>query len=307
MEFRNITTFLKVAELKNFSKAAEKLGYCQSTVTIQIQQLEKELNTQLFERVGKNIILTEKGKEFIFYANEILRAANKAISSIKNEQTSSDDLIGTLHIGSIESVSTALLPDILLAFSHICPKVETIVHMTGRDVLINEVRGNHIDLFFTLEKKRSIPGLNRILLQKFEIVFIAPAQFPLPHDSKIALKELVAMPFILTERGESYRYDLDQFLSEQNLEMHPILEIGNPETIVHLVEKGMGCSFLPLFSCKDALERGTVVQLDTDMPAMYMYSQLFYHKNKWVTPQMETFISIVQDTCRDVPISFDNA
>ena len=65
MEFRNIITFLKVAELKNFSKAAEKLGYSQSAVTVQIKQLEKELGT-LFERVGKGAVLTESGQDFVF-------------------------------------------------------------------------------------------------------------------------------------------------------------------------------------------------------------------------------------------------
>ena len=65
MEIRNILTFLKVAGTQNFSKAAEQLGYSQSAVTIQIQQLEKELGTQLFERIGKRVYLTEKGQEFI--------------------------------------------------------------------------------------------------------------------------------------------------------------------------------------------------------------------------------------------------
>ena len=64
MEIRNILTFLKVAGTQNFSKAAEQLGYSQSAVTIQIQQLEKELGTQLFERIGKRVYLTEKGQEF---------------------------------------------------------------------------------------------------------------------------------------------------------------------------------------------------------------------------------------------------
>ena len=63
MEIRNILTFLKVAGTQNFSKAAEQLGYSQSAVTIQIQQLEKELGTQLFERIGKRVYLTEKGQD----------------------------------------------------------------------------------------------------------------------------------------------------------------------------------------------------------------------------------------------------
>ena len=80
MEIRNILTFLKVAGTQNFSKAAEQLGYSQSAVTIQIQQLEKELGTQLFERIGKRVYLTEKGQEFIGYASEIMRVTNEALT-----------------------------------------------------------------------------------------------------------------------------------------------------------------------------------------------------------------------------------
>ena len=87
MEIRNILTFLKVAGTQNFSKAAEQLGYSQSAVTIQIQQLEKELGTQLFERIGKRVYLTEKGQEFIGYASEIMRVTNEALTFAGEEHT----------------------------------------------------------------------------------------------------------------------------------------------------------------------------------------------------------------------------
>ena len=79
MEIRNLMTFLRVVELQNFTKAAEQLGYCQSTVTIQIQQLEQELNVKLFERIGKKISVTEKGKEVFQYAKEIRNLVEKII------------------------------------------------------------------------------------------------------------------------------------------------------------------------------------------------------------------------------------
>ena len=97
MEIRNILTFLKVAGTQNFSKAAEQLGYSQSAVTIQIQQLEKELGTQLFERIGKRVYLTEKGQEFIGYASEIMRVTNEALTFAGEEHTTR----GTLNLVSV--------------------------------------------------------------------------------------------------------------------------------------------------------------------------------------------------------------
>ncbi|MFR1801691.1 MAG: LysR family transcriptional regulator, partial [Faecalispora jeddahensis] len=68
MELRNVATFLRVAECESFTKAAEQLGYVQSTVTIQIQQLEAEICVPLFDRLGKHVSLTSSGQEFMVYA-----------------------------------------------------------------------------------------------------------------------------------------------------------------------------------------------------------------------------------------------
>ena len=92
MELRNITTFLRVAELQNFSQAAENLGYSQSAVTVQIRQLENELGVRLFDRIGKNIVITQYGKEFMTYAGEVLAAAARAAAGpLKNCQLSLKD------------------------------------------------------------------------------------------------------------------------------------------------------------------------------------------------------------------------
>ncbi|MCU6396783.1 substrate-binding domain-containing protein, partial [Enterobacter quasiroggenkampii] len=110
---------------------------------------------------------------------------------------------------------------------------------------------------------------------------------------KIDLQDIIKEPFILTEKGGSYRYELERMLAAQEMEIRPVLEIGNTETIIHLLEEGVGVSFLPLFSVKKAIKQGTLSRIKTDIPTIQMCSQLLYHKNKWVTPQMQTFIEIV--------------
>lgn len=201
MEFRNLVTFLKVAELKNISKAAEKLGYSQSAVTIQIKQLEKELEVQLFERIGKGVSLTDKGKEFIFHANEILRVTAVAMETTKHSHAHEpEQLTGILNIGSVESISTALLPDILIQFHKQYPKVEIVVHTSKKDELINKIHDNTIDLFLTLEQKSLFPNLHRTLLSKEPIIFIAPIQNDYIKGNKIDLESISKIPFVLTEK-----------------------------------------------------------------------------------------------------------
>ena len=102
------------------------------------------------------------------------------------------------------------------------------------------------------------------------------------------------LPFALTERGESYRYELERLLAESDAEIHSQLEIANTETIVHMVEEGFGLSFLPAFSAAKAIEAGKVFEVETELPSVYMWSQLFYHKNKWISPQMEVFLGAAE-------------
>ena len=296
MEFRNLVTFLKVAELKNFSKAAEKLGYSQSNVSLQIQQLERELGISLFERTGKAVHITKQGQEFVFYANEILRVANKAISSVKSQDIQYEkELSGTLRIGSIESISTAILPDLLSEFHSLYPKIKIMVSTAAKDQLIEKIYNNSIDLFFTLENKIHVPSLKREMLKKEQIVFVASAKAQAFQQSSLALTDIIDMPFVLEERGESYRCELDRLLAEYDKDISPIIEIGNTETIVHLVENGIGCSFLPLFCVQKAIAKGTICQLKIGMPEISMYHQLFYHKNKWMNPQMQAFLSVARE------------
>ena len=109
MELRNIRTFLTVAEQCSFSKAADILDYSQSTVTTQIQQLEQELGTLLFERIHKTVRLTASGVEFIDYAQRILRTTEDAKSAMKKLPNES----GELRIAMAESLCTAFFPEIL--------------------------------------------------------------------------------------------------------------------------------------------------------------------------------------------------
>lgn len=291
MELRNIVTFLRVAATQNFSKAAEQLGYSQSAVTIQIQQLERELGTQLFERIGRRASLTEQGEAFIFHANEIMRVTNAA----RTFAVDSDIPRGTLHIGSVESICTAMLPKLLLQFHHACPMVETTIKTATTDELIDMLKSNDIDLLFTLDQKVYGSEWVRPVLEEEDIVFVTSSGHSITDGAQIDLQTIMDEPFILTEKGGSYRYELEKLLAEQEMEIRPVLEIGNTETIIHLLEEGMGVSFLPLFAVEQAIRNGSLSRIQTDIPAVRMWSQLIYHKNKWVTPQMQIFVSIVED------------
>lgn len=290
MEIRTVRTFLRVAELQSFSKAAEQLGYSQAAVTVQVRQLEQELGTQLFERIGKHIKLTEHGTQFIPYAMELLKVAQNAKTFIRNDGQPS----GRLRIGTAESLSISVLPDILLEFHTLCPAVETSIRTGPISALFNMVRQNDVDVLFFLDKKTDFPEWVKVLERPEPIVFVCSSAHPFAGRTGIPLEEILAQPLALTEKGVSYRYDLEQIVAARGMELHPYLETGNTDIIVGMLLHGAGISFLPQYVIQNYLDQGHLAILSVDSPSVQMCSQLVYHKNKWITPQMQIWMDLMR-------------
>ena len=178
MELRNLITFLKIVETGSFSKAAEQLRYSQSTVTVQIQQLEEELHVQLFDRIGKKIYVTEKGRELETYAQKMIDLSQK-IASIGGEEL---ELQGTLRIAALDSLITASLPSILREFHSRYPKVDLIVK-TADNVFDAErqLSQNEVDLALVTHDKRSTKHFAKTILKEKRRAF--SSSFFMPYYS----------------------------------------------------------------------------------------------------------------------------
>ena len=290
MEIRNITTFMRVAELNSFSKAAEQLGYSQSAVTVQIRQLEQELNIRLFERIGKHIRLTEDGSQFLSRALDILNAVDAA-KTVSHKQESPS---GTLRIGTAESLLISILPSIIMEFRKRCPHVEISIRTGGIGELFDMVKQNDVDLLFFLDKKINFPEWIKVFEHSEFIVFVSSSKHPLTKCRNIPLETIFKEPFLLTEKSISYRYELEQMAAAANVEIHPFLETGNTEVITKLLLQNAGISYLPEYVVRDYIRANRLAILDVACPKLQMWSQLVYHKNKWVTPQMKSFIEIME-------------
>lgn len=123
---------------------------------------------------------------------------------------------------------------------------------------------------------------------------VAPAGHPLAGQAEVTLQELAGQEFLLTERGMSYRDALDQCMAAHGLAIKPFLELGSASLLCQMVEHGMGLSFLPEYIVQNALAAGTLSRLNVPACRVEMRRQLFYHRDKWLTPQMKAFITLVQ-------------
>lgn len=199
MEIRNIITFVRIAELQNFSKAAEQLGYSQSAVTMQIKQLEAELNTQLFERIGKRIKLTQAGSRLLPCALAVLDAVRQA-EDITREP---GNLTGKLRIGTAESLLISVLPPIIIEFSRLCPHVELSTHTALVSDLFDMVRQNDIDLLYFLDQRTNFTEWVKVVERRESAFFVTSPYSPLAGKKNIPLERLVRGAFSAhRKRGE---------------------------------------------------------------------------------------------------------
>ncbi len=150
MEFRQISTFVQVANHQSFSKAAEYMGYTQSAVTVHIRNLESELNTQLFDRIGKRVVLTAQGEQFLTCARRILYEVDQAKYVTGNNREPD----GLLRVGTIESLCFSKLPPILSYFRSHYPKVSIQIITDSPEELIRQMERNELDLIYILDVPR---------------------------------------------------------------------------------------------------------------------------------------------------------
>lgn len=240
MEIRNLMTFVRIAEIQNFSKTAEQLGYSQSAVTMQIKQLETELHAQLFERIGKQVKLTQAGERLLPHALEILNTVRKA-ERISQEP---EQISGKLRIGTCESLVISMLPPVILEMSQLCPHVEISTHTALVPDLFQMLRQNDIDILYFLDEKHDSPEWIKVSERPEKIFFVASAESSLAGQSRIPIERLLEEPLFLTEKGISYRYAMEQLLAAKGYELHPFWEVGNTDVITRFLLKNKGISFL---------------------------------------------------------------
>lgn len=291
MEFREIRTFLHVAQHQSFSKAAKQLDYSQATVTIQIKQLENELGVHLFDRIGKKISLTHQGQ--IFYQHAI--SIQKNIEQARNAVSDSSTLNGKLCLGTIESICASIFPDLLAEYHRLHPNVTVSILTDSPDVLLNRMNENTIDIVYLLDRQIYDSRWCKTLEKPERNIFVASPQHKLSAiTDELDLDDILRFPFLLTEKDASYRYILEQYLTSTHRVIKPFLEIGNTEFIIQMLLKNMGISFLPEFTIRRELEHGLLKELRVHDFNIQTWRQIFYHKDKWVTREMQEFLSLAE-------------
>ncbi|MDP7978911.1 LysR family transcriptional regulator [Bacillus sp. WLY-B-L8] len=288
MELRHLKTFIIVAESGGFTRAGERLGYTQSTITNHIQSLEAAIGSPLFDRLGKKVVLTEVGKHMLSYAQKILALSNEALESSQMNGESS----GTIRIGANESLMIYRLPVILYEFKKKYPQVHIILQPSESQELHNELKSGKFDFaLFTNPEKLGVDIVTRSLVRE-TIVLVAPPGHPLTKQKVVTPADLEGEMLLLTEPG-SYRDLLEKWLKEEGISCSRI-HFWSIEAIKQTVMCGLGLSYLPLITVKEEIERGKLIALPWMHSEDFVTTELAYHKNKWLTPAMKKLIEMIE-------------
>lgn len=286
MDIRNLTTFIQVAELGNFTKAARQLGYSQSTVSFQIRQLEEELKVSLFDRINHTVLLTEKGREVLEYAHQVERMTLE----LKDNMQQGQKVAGHIRLGMAESLCNVLLGKSFGDFREQYPGITLKIITAGTEEMLQLLDHNEVDAILTLDSPVRNREYRIVRQERVDVHFVGKGD-AWPRDVPVSVEELVKHPFILTEKGMSYRRLLDEKLAELSMAVVPILEIGNTDRICGLVEQGTGISFLPDYVTRRPVEEGRLTRLPVEGFMVQVWKQLIHHRDKWVSPALESVLN----------------
>ncbi|MFZ5969923.1 MAG: LysR family transcriptional regulator [Bacillota bacterium] len=288
MEIRHLQTFITIVELEGFTKAAEHLGYAQSTMTAHIQILENELGEVLFDRLGKKIVLTNVGKALVPYAKQMLYVY-KEIKNITSEQNS---VSGDLVIGAGESLSIYRLGEILKEYKKSYPKVNIILKNSICSDLRSKLYSGELDIIFTIEPQIMDTDLVVKNLKDECMAIIGAPDADLEFLSTNFEDKAARESIILSENGCSFRIAFENYLKQKKIKYINPLEFSSIEAAKKCVMNGLGISFLPFYTVSNEIEEGSLKMIEVKEPFHKFSTQLAYHKNKSISRPMSKLIEI---------------
>ncbi|MDA1545945.1 MULTISPECIES: LysR family transcriptional regulator [unclassified Bacillus cereus group] len=286
MEMRHVKTFCAIVKYGGFSKAAHALGYAQSTVTAHMKALENDLHIPLFDRLGKKVLLTKAGHQFHPYALELLAIYEKAQEIPQN----TDQLEGTLSITSNESLAVYRLPQLLRAYKQKNPKVNIVLETNTNEQAINKLREGETDVIFIIGESMEHNDFITLTFSNETFGWILPIHSPI-HANPFHL--LQDTQFIFTEQSCGYRPMVDRFLRQSGNIPEKTFETSNVEVIKQAVMCELGISILPYIVVQENCQKEQIQFQPLETPAV-IQSHVIYHKSRWISPVLQSFLSLLE-------------
>ncbi len=283
---RQLEIFLAVARHESVSRAAEELSLSQSATSTALGELERQFDTQLFDRIGKALRLNELGQVVQPHAVQLIEHARE-IEALLARQTD----FGPLQIGATLTVGNYLATLIAADFlrQHPSARVKLTVHNSA--TIVHQLTRYELDLGLIEGSCRHPDLLVEPWVEDELVVFCAPGH-AMAHGRPVDMDELAGQDWILREIGSGTRETFDQALRHFSGEVKVRLELEHTEAIKRTVESGLGIGCISRLALRDAFRRGSLVPIETPQLDLRRQFQFVTHKRKYVTAGMREFIAL---------------
>lgn len=292
MEFYQLTYFLAAAQTQNFRKAAERCLVAQSALSRQIAALEQELEVALFTRHKMRVALTPAGQEFARYvsnAMEQLQEGQQWISELHAGQR------GTILLGCIESLATALLPALFASFHQRYPLVRLKVRVNHTDELIALVEQGEIELGLVLDPRlqSELLIIKELFRQPLHLLVAAQHSLAQMQAPAVTLEQIVAEPLLLLDETSRMGQITQRIFAQRGLPLRPLVEIESVEGLKEMVRQGIGVT-LTLPALIRPYQIGTDLALlpIADVPEEFIFA-LVYRRVGAISPAAREFINTI--------------
>ncbi len=289
MDLRSIMTVKAILAEGSFQKAAQRLNYSQSAVTFQVRQLENELAVQLFERIGRRMVLTQAGRDILPHIEAILRSMQQIMAYGENRK----ELSGELRVAVAESLLSYKIQPALKRFVDCASKVKlTLCCLNCHDIKDGILSGD-VDLGVYYDVGGHPPTLAVAEMCEFDTVLVASPLMNVSLRNFDDMGQDKDVSFIINEPRSIYRDMMEDYLKEKNILVRNRIELWSLEAIKKSVASNLGFSFLPRFTVTRELSEGTLIELPVNMTSKSIRAICVHHKNKSLSHAMQLFKNLM--------------
>lgn len=286
---RQLEIFKKVSDLKSITKASEELYLTQPAVSIQLKKLQDQFNIPLFEVVGRQLFITEFGKEIVEVAEKIL----EEVQIIKYKSlTYQEKLAGKLKIAIVSTAKYAM-PYILSNFINTNSGVDLTMDVTNKSSVIKSLEDNEVDfaMVSTIPKNLKI---DRIELMKNKLFLVGANRQTRPSKS-ISKKDFEKQPLIFREYGSATRLAMEDYLASRQILVTKKMEFTSNEAVKQAIIAGLGVSIMPLIGIKNSLQTGELQIIPSKGLPIETTWNLIWLKSKNLSRVAKAFIGYLQE------------
>lgn len=285
MELRQLQYFLTVAEELNFSRAAERLQITQPPLSLQIQNLERELGFPLFYRTNRHVELTDAGKVF---ADEVRKMLDYLSRAVENAKRTHHGEVGKLTVGFVGSATYDILPVVLREFRSLYPNVQVHLIELPTPKQIEALREDEIDVG-VLRPPVHDEEIHTEIVSSVPCVLAVPKKHPLVHRKHISIGDLTPYPFVMLSR-KTWAGLYDEILGLCNPAIQQ--EAFEFQTVIGLVAAGMGIAVVPQSAMNLHTQHVDYIDLRDQLPVASM--GVSWRRNDQ-SPLVKTFIEIAME------------